>query len=62
MAPLLGCSMLAAGLGSGLLAGLGLAGLTSTVVAALHVGLERLLAGFDAVPVSHTLELLMISG
>ena len=54
--------MLAAGLGSGLLAGLGLAGLTSTVVAALHVGLERLLAGFDAVPVSHTLELLMISG
>ena len=27
---------------------LGLAGLTSTLVAALHVGSERLLAGFDA--------------
>ena len=48
MAPLLDCSMLAAGLGLGLVAGLGLAGLTSTLVAALHVGSERLLAGFDA--------------
>ena len=37
--------MLAAGLGLGLVAGFGLAGLT---VAALHVGSERLLAGFDA--------------
>ena len=45
MAPLLDCSMLAAGLGSGLVVGLGLAGLTSTPVAALH---ERLLAGFYA--------------
>ena len=40
--------MLAAGLGLGLVVGLGLAGLTSTLVAALHVGSERLLAGFDA--------------
>ena len=48
MAPLLDCSMLAAGLGLGLVVGLGLAGLTSTLVAALHVGSERLLAGFDA--------------
>ena len=47
MAPLLDCSMLAAGLSLGLVAGLGLAGLTSTLVAALHVGSERLLAGFD---------------
>ena len=31
-----------------LAAGLGLAGLTSALVAALHVGSERLLAGFDA--------------
>ena len=48
--------MLAAGLGLGLglVVGLGLAGLTSTLVAALHVGLERLLAGFDALSgVSH---------
>ena len=44
----LDCSMLAAGLGLGLVAGLGSAGLTSTLVAALHVGSERLLAGFDA--------------
>ena len=40
--------MLAAGLGLGLIVGLGLAGLTSTLVAALHVGSARLLAGFDA--------------
>ena len=40
--------MLAAGLGSGLVIGLGLDGLTSTLVAALHVGSGRLLAGFDA--------------
>ena len=40
--------MLAAGLSLGLVVGLGLAGLTSTRVAALHVGSERLLAGFDA--------------
>ena len=39
--------MLAAGLSLGLVVGLGLAGLTSTLVAALHVGSERLLAGFD---------------
>ena len=46
--------MLAAGLGLGLVVGLGLAGLTSTLVAALHVGSERLLAGFDALSgVSH---------
>ena len=50
MSPLLDCSMLAAGLGVGLVVGLGLAGLTSTLVAALHVGSERLLAGFDALP------------
>ena len=48
MAPLFDCSMLAAGLGLGLVVGLGLAGLISTLVAALHVGSERLLAGFDA--------------
>ena len=36
------------GLGLGLVVGLGLAGLSSTLVAALHVGSERLLAGFDA--------------
>ena len=48
MASFLDCSMLAAGLGLGLVAGLGLAGLTSTLVAALHVGSERLLADFDA--------------
>ena len=40
--------MLAAGLGLGLVVGLGLAGLTSILVTALHVGSERLLAGFDA--------------
>ena len=46
--------MLAAGLGLGLVVGLGFAGLTSTLVAALHVGSERLLAGFDALSgVSH---------
>ena len=45
---LLDCSMLAAGLGLVLVAGLSLAGLTSTLVAALHVGSERVLAGFDA--------------
>ena len=44
--------MLAAGLGLGLV--VGLAGLTSTLVTALHVGSERLLAGFDALSgVSH---------
>ena len=48
MAPLLDCSMLAAGFGLGLVVGLGLASLTSTLVAALHVGSERLLACFDA--------------
>ena len=48
MASFLDCSMLAAGLGLGLAAGLDLAGLTSTLVAALHVGSERLLADFDA--------------
>ena len=56
MAPLLDCSMLAAGLGLGLgqVVDLGLAGLTSTLVATLHVGSERLLAGFDALSgVSH---------
>ena len=41
--------MLAAGLSLGLVVGLGLAWLSSTLVAALHVGSERLLAGFDAV-------------
>ena len=45
---MLDCSILAAGLSLGLVVGLGLAGLTSTLVAALHVGSERLLAGFDA--------------
>ena len=40
--------MLATGLGLGLVAGLGFARLTSTLVAALHVGSERLLADFDA--------------
>ena len=54
MAPLLGCSMLEAGLGSGLVVGLGSAGFTSTLLAALHVGSGRLLAGFDALSgVSH---------
>ena len=48
MAPFLDCSMLAAGLGLGRVVGLGLAGLISTLVAALHVGSERLLPGFDA--------------
>ena len=48
VAPSLDCSMLAAGLGLGLVVGLGLAGLTSALVAALHVGSARLLAGFDA--------------
>ena len=48
MAPLLDCSMLAAGLGLGLVVGLGLAGLPSTLVAALHAGSKSLLAGFDA--------------
>ena len=48
MAPSLDCSMLAAGLGLGLVVGLGLAGLNLNLVAALHVGSERLLAGFDA--------------
>ena len=57
MAPLLDCSMLTAGLGLGLVVGLGLAGLTSTLVAALHVGSERLLAGFDALSGVDTLEL-----
>ena len=50
--------MLAAGLGLGLVVGLSLAELTSTLVAALHVGSERLLAGFDALSGSDTLELL----
>ena len=46
--------MLAAGFGLGIVAGLGLAWVTSTLVAALHVGSEWLLAGFDALPgVSH---------
>ena len=45
---MLDCLILAAGLSLGLVVGLGLAGLTSTPVAALHVGSERLLAGFDA--------------
>ena len=45
---LLDCSMLAAGFGLGLVAGLGLAGLTASLVAALHDGSERLLAGFHA--------------
>ena len=40
--------MLAAVLSLGLVVGLGLAGLTSTPVASLHVGSGRLLAGFDA--------------
>ena len=40
--------MLTAGLSLGLVVVLALAGLTSTLVAALHVGSERLLAGFDA--------------
>ena len=57
MAPLLDCSMLAAGLSLGLVVGLSLAGLTSTLVAALHVGAERLLAGFDVLSGTHTLEL-----
>ena len=48
MAQWLYCSMLAAGLSLGLVVGMGLAGLTSTLVAALHVGSARLLAGFDA--------------
>ena len=51
---MLHCSILAAGLSVGLVVGLGLAGLTSTLVAALHVGSERLLAGLDALSgVSH---------
>ena len=46
--------MLAAGLSLGLVVGLGLAGLTSTLVAVLHVGSERLLSGVDALSgVSH---------
>ena len=54
MARLLDCSMLAAGLVLVLVVGLGLLGLTSTPVAALYVGSERLLAGFDALSgVSH---------
>ena len=44
----LDCSMLAAGLSLGLVAGLGFARLTSTLAAALHVGSERLLADVDA--------------
>ena len=48
IARLFDCLMLAAGLGLVLVAVLGLAGLTSTLVAAWHVGSERLLAGFDA--------------
>ena len=48
IARLLDWWMLAAGLSLGLVVGLGLAKLTSTPVAALHVGSERLLAGFDA--------------
>ena len=48
MVPLLDCSMLAAGVGLGLVVGLGLARLTSTLVAALHVGSETMLAGVDA--------------
>ena len=40
--------MPAAGLGLGLVAGLGFARLTSTLAADLHVGLERLLADVDA--------------
>ena len=51
--------MLAAGLGVRLMVGLRLAGLTSTLVAALHVGSESLLAGFDAlsgVPHARALE------
>ena len=40
--------MLAASLSVGLVAGLSLTGLKSILVAALHVGSERLLAGFDA--------------
>ena len=40
--------MLAAGLSLGLVAGLSFARLTSTLVAALHVGSERLLTDFDA--------------
>ena len=43
----LDCSMLAAGLGLGLVAGLSFARLISTLMAALHVGSERLLADFD---------------
>ena len=50
--------MLAAGLSLGRVAGLSLAGLTSTLVAAVHIGSERLLAGFDALSGSDTLELL----
>ena len=50
MAPLLDCSMLQAGLGLALVVGLGLAGLTSTLVAPAHVDSERLLADFDALP------------
>ena len=48
IAVLLGCLVLAAGLGLGLVVGLGLGGFTSTLVAALHGCSERLLAGFDA--------------
>ena len=40
--------MLAAELSLGPVVGVSLAGLTSTPVASLHVGSEKLLAGFDA--------------
>ena len=45
---MLDCSMLAAGLSLGLVVGLGLPKLTSTLVAALHVASKQILAGFDA--------------
>ena len=59
MARLLDCSVLAAGLSLGLVFGVGLVGLTSTLVVALHLGSERLLVGFDdlfGVPHARALE------
>ena len=48
MTPWLDCSMLAVTLGLVLVVVLGLAGFTSTLIAALHVGSKSLLACFDA--------------
>ena len=53
MAPLFDCSMPAASLSLVLVAGVGLAGLTSTLVSALHVGSAKLLAGYALSGDSH---------